>query len=100
MARPADGLDLGLWHSVTPARLVIPLDTHVARIARYVGLTSRASADWKTAREITTHLARFDPADPVKYDFAICRLGILDRCPKRHDPVRCTECLLAPVCTL
>jgi len=100
MVRPADGLDLGLWGSVAPARLVIPLDTHVARIARYVGLTSRTSADWKTARQITTQLARFDPVDPVKYDFAICRLGILDKCPKRHDPVRCAECLLAPVCTL
>lgn len=100
MVRPADGLDLGLWRGVDPARLVIPLDTHVARIARYIGLTSRTTADWKTAREITTRLARFDPADPVKYDFAICRLGILDRCPKRHDPIRCADCLLAPVCTL
>jgi uncharacterized protein (TIGR02757 family) len=100
MVRPADGLDLGAWRSVNPARLVIPLDTHVARIARYVGLTDRKAADWRTARDITTRLARFDPADPVKYDFAICRLGILDRCPKRRDPVRCAACLLAPVCTL
>lgn len=100
VARPADGLDLGLWRRVDPARLIIPLDTHVARIARYVGLTARTSADWKTARDITSRLAQFDPADPVKYDFAICRLGILDRCPKRRDPGHCAECLLAPVCTL
>jgi len=100
MVRGGDGLDLGAWPSVDRARLIIPLDTHVARIAGNLGLTRRRAADWKMAQEITDHLRRLDPADPVKYDFAICRLGILDHCPRRRDPVRCANCLLRPVCTL
>lgn len=100
MVRGGDGLDLGAWSSVDRARLIIPLDTHVARIAGNLGLTRRRAADWKMAQEITNHLRRFDPVDPVKYDFAICRLGILDHCPRRRDPVRCVNCLLRPVCTL
>ncbi|MDZ4805915.1 MAG: TIGR02757 family protein [Candidatus Eisenbacteria bacterium] len=100
MVRGGDGLDLGVWTSVDRARLVIPLDTHVARIARYIGLTRRITADWKTALEITDRLRHLDPADPVKYDFAICRLGILDHCPRRRDPICCAACLLRPVCLL
>lgn len=100
MVRGGDNLDLGAWHSVDRARLVIPLDTHVARIARHIGLTDRTTADWKTALEVTDRLRRLDPADPVKYDFAICRLGILDHCPRRRDPVCCAACLLRPVCRL
>jgi uncharacterized protein (TIGR02757 family) len=100
MVRGGDGLDLGAWTGVSPARLVVPLDTHVARIGRYIGLSSRKSADWKMAREVTEALRRLDAVDPVKYDFALCRLGILDRCPRRRDESRCAECLLLPVCTL
>lgn len=100
MVRRADGLDLGLWDDVDPARLIIPLDTHVARISRYIGLSRRATPDWKMAVEITRHLAEFDPGDPVKYDFALCRLGILDYCPRRRDRDRCAACLLLPVCQL
>ena len=100
MVRGGDGLDLGAWRRVDRARLVIPLDTHVARIARYIGLTARTTLDWRAALDVTAGLRRLDPADPVKYDFAICRLGILDHCPRRRDPVRCEACLLKPVCTL
>lgn len=98
MARPDDGIDLGLWRRLSPARLVIPLDVHVGRIARYIGLTRRKSNDWRTAVEVTARLRRLDPADPVRYDFAICRLGILDRCPRRRDLARCAPCPLRPVC--
>jgi uncharacterized protein (TIGR02757 family) len=98
VARPADGIDLGLWRRVSPSRLVIPLDTHVARIARYIGLTRRTSPSWLMASEVTAHLRRLEPADPVRYDFAICRLGILARCPRRRDAARCAPCLLRPVC--
>jgi uncharacterized protein (TIGR02757 family) len=98
VVRPADGVDLGLWRRVSPARLVVPLDTHVARIARYIGLTERAQPSWRMAVEITGRLRRLDPDDPVRYDFAICRLGILDRCPRRRDVSRCRPCLLRPVC--
>jgi uncharacterized protein (TIGR02757 family) len=100
MVRREEGLDLGLWRSVPKSRLVIPLDTHVARIARYVGLTGRVTPDWKMALEVTRALRSFDPDDPVKYDFAICRLGILDYCPRKRDLVKCAACLLKPVCTL
>ncbi|MDE2845311.1 MAG: TIGR02757 family protein [Gemmatimonadota bacterium] len=70
--------DLGLWPRILPARLVMPIDTHVARISRRLGLTSRKQADWKMAEEVTQALRRFDPKDPVKYDFALCHWGMLE----------------------
>jgi len=100
MVRRGDGLDFGIWKGVDPAKLDIPLDTHIARISRNIGLTNRSSADWKMAEEITDALRAFDPSDPVKYDFALCRLGMLDRCPKRVDPARCERCLLSRICVL
>ena len=90
--------DLGLWRFVDPSKLVIPLDTHVHRISSFLGLNARKSADWKTAREITTTLARFDSSDPVRYDFAICRLGILDLCSRNRRKEQCDVCLLRDVC--
>jgi len=100
MVRREGGLDFGLWTSIPPAALVIPLDTHVARIAGLMGLTRRRTADWKMALEVTDALRRLDPLDPVKYDFALCRLGILEYCPRRVDPVKCAACLIRPACTL
>ncbi len=97
MVRPADGIDLGLWHEVTPAQLVIPVDAHIQRICRYLGLTQRKQADWRMAREITQALRELDPADPVKYDFALCHLGISEGCDGR-DRVRCTACPVAELC--
>lgn len=90
--------DPGIWLSIDPSRLVIPLDTHVHRITRFLGINERASADWKTARQLTDELRRFDPADPVRYDFAICRLGILDLCSRRRKKEHCSACLLRDVC--
>lgn len=92
--------DVGLWTFVDPAKLVIPLDTHVHRIATFLGLTERKSADWKTARAVTDRLARFDRADPVRYDFALCRLGILDLCSRKPRTENCEVCLLRDVCRL
>jgi uncharacterized protein (TIGR02757 family) len=97
MIRPADGVDLGLW-SVDPARLVIPVDTHIHRIATNLGLTERRDASWKTATEITERLRRFDADDPVRYDFALCHLGVSRDCPSKRDPVRCEGCALRTVC--
>ncbi|MDQ3280753.1 MAG: TIGR02757 family protein [Acidobacteriota bacterium] len=90
--------DLGLWTFVDPAKLVMPVDTHVHRIATFLGLNERKSADWKAARALTTRLARFDPADPVRYDFALCRLGILDLCSRKQRKENCDVCLLREVC--
>ncbi|HEX2835747.1 MAG TPA: TIGR02757 family protein [Thermoanaerobaculia bacterium] len=90
--------DLGLWTFVDPAKLLMPLDTHVHRIATFLGLSDRKSADWKTARALTDQLARFDASDPVRYDFALCRLGILDLCSVRQKKENCDVCLLRDVC--
>jgi uncharacterized protein (TIGR02757 family) len=90
--------DLGLWTFVDPAKLVMPLDTHVHRIATFLGLSDRKSGDWKAARALTDNLARFDPADPVRYDFALCRLGILDLCSRKQRKENCDVCLLREVC--
>jgi uncharacterized protein (TIGR02757 family) len=97
MVRPADGVDLGLW-PVSPSRLIIPVDTHVHRIAKNLGLTRRNDASWRTAEEITLRLRAFDPDDPVKYDFALCHLGVSRQCPSRPDPELCASCVLRPAC--
>jgi uncharacterized protein (TIGR02757 family) len=93
-----DALDFGIWRGIPRDRLVIPTDTHVHRIARRLGLTRRKTADWKTAVEITRSLARFDPADPVRFDYAICRIGILDICRPEVRDCRCGECGLNEAC--
>ncbi|HCY76996.1 MAG TPA: TIGR02757 family protein [Ignavibacteriales bacterium] len=71
-----DELDFGLWNEIPASKLVIPVDTHIARICKQLNLTKRKIADWKMAEEITGNLKRFDPNDPIKYDFAICHIGI------------------------
>lgn len=73
MARPADGVDLGLWQHVSPARLVVPLDVHMLRTARQLGLTARRDASLRTAMEVTRTFAAIAPDDPCRYDFAIIR---------------------------
>jgi uncharacterized protein (TIGR02757 family) len=100
MVRGDDGLDLGLFTPVRPDQLVIPLDTHVARISRNLGLSERRTPDWKMAAGITRELKRWDARDPVRFDFAISRLGILGNCPRRVNRVKCAACALVPVCTL
>lgn len=95
-----DGVDLGIWRGIPARALVIPTDTHVHRVARRLGLTRRKTADWTTAGEITARLARFDPADPVKYDFALCRLGILEICRDSPRLSECGRCPAREVCRI
>jgi uncharacterized protein (TIGR02757 family) len=95
MARPDDGVDLGLWSFVPTRDLVIPLDTHIFRIGTHLGWTSRKTPGFQTALEVTRSLKRFDPEDPVKYDFALSRLGILEGCPRHLKPYDCELCGLA-----
>ena len=98
MVRGPDGLDLGIWKSVPTGRLIIPLDTHTARICRYLGMTSRSAPSWSMAEEITESLRTLDPEDPVRYDFSIARLGILARCTKKREINSCSGCELKRIC--
>jgi uncharacterized protein (TIGR02757 family) len=98
MIRGPDAVDLGLWREIPPAALVVPLDTHVHRVARALGLTRRRDASWRTAEEITASLRRIDPEDPVRYDFALCHMGMSGACPARRDPARCAACVLGAAC--
>ncbi len=75
-----DALDLGVWRRVSPARLIVPLDTHVIRVGRCLRLTAYTSPGWRMARDITASLRRLDPHDPVRYDFSICHLGMMNAC--------------------
>jgi uncharacterized protein (TIGR02757 family) len=95
-----DDLDLGLWHHISPSQLIIPLDVHIARLGVRLGLTNRKSADWKMAKEITESLRAFDPDDPVKYDFALCKVGMLYRCLDRYEESLCSDCPLVRFCSL
>ena len=70
------GVDFGIWKNIRPAQLVCPIDVHVARVARKLGLITRPQIDWKTALELTERLRAFDPEDPVKYDFALFGVGV------------------------
>lgn len=74
-----DSVDLGLWSCVRPAQLVMPIDVHIHNVARRVGLTRYKSAGWAMARDLTARLRRFDPEDPVKYDFAFHRMGLFGK---------------------
>ena len=69
-------MDLGCWQSVDCADLLIPLDVHMHRAAKSLGLTKRNQADLKTALEISANLAKINPKDPIKYDFCLTRFGI------------------------
>ncbi len=71
-----DGVDLGVWRAVAPRALVMPLDAHIYAIARRVRLTRYRSPGWAMAADLTRRLRRFDPEDPVKYDFALHRMGL------------------------
>jgi len=90
--------DLGQWHRYPAEALVIPLDTHVARTARLIGLTSRAAPDGRMAQEITEALRSMDPKDPLRYDFALSHLGILGDCPGVRTLPGCAPCPLVALC--
>ncbi|NUO01347.1 MAG: TIGR02757 family protein [Saprospiraceae bacterium] len=77
--RDGNGVDFGLWTQIQPRQLVIPLDVHVERIARRMGLLTRPQTDWLAALELTENLRQFDPEDPVKYDFALFGIGVLEK---------------------
>jgi len=98
MVRGPDEVDLGVWPEVPRSALVVPLDTHLARIAWNLGLTDRRDMSWRTAEEITANLRQLDPRDPVRFDFALCHLGMSGACPARQERERCRVCELRAAC--
>ena len=80
MVRQDDaGVDFGLWREISPSQLLIPLDVHVERVARRLGLLQRPQADWQAVLELSQNLRKFDPKDPGKYDFALFGLGAMEK---------------------
>ena len=73
------GVDFGIWKKISAADLICPVDLHVARVARGFGLITRKQTDWQTAMELTVALREMDNTDPVKYDFALFGLGVVEK---------------------
>lgn len=92
-----DAIDLGVWTRVSPARLIVPLDTHVIRLGRCLQLTRYVSPGWKMAAEITASLRVVDAVDPVRYDFSLCHVGMMDACGFSRAQ-RDSQCPLRGVC--
>jgi uncharacterized protein (TIGR02757 family) len=86
-----DEVDLGAWTRVPRAKLIVPLDTHVIRLGRCLGLTRYTSPGWKMAAEITASLRSVDPVDPVRFDFSLCHVGMMNACGfgRRQGDAQC-----------
>ncbi len=92
-----DAVDTGLWKSVDKAKLIVPVDVHIARLCKILGLYSRKTVSLATAVEITNSFRKIEPADPVKYDFALSRIGIVENCNGRFR-LQCRDCELLEYC--
>jgi uncharacterized protein (TIGR02757 family) len=92
-----DAVDLGVWKRVKPSQLVVPLDTHVIRVGKCLRLTRYTSPGWKMAAEITASLRALDADDPVKYDFSLCHIGMMNACGFGRT-VRDQRCPLRGAC--
>jgi uncharacterized protein (TIGR02757 family) len=73
------GIDFGIWKNISPSKLICPIDLHVARVAKRLGLIKRKQLDWQTAIELTNNLRKLDKTDPVKYDLALFSLGVIEK---------------------
>ena len=92
-----DEIDLGVWTRVPASKLIVPLDTHVIRLGRCLRLTRYVSPGWRMAADVTRSLRRLDPIDPVRFDFSICHVGMMNACGfgrKQAD----TQCPLRGLC--
>ena len=76
----SDRVDLGIWKKVRPGQLIVPLDTHVIRVGQCLQLTRLKSPGWRMAADITSGLRAIDPIDPIRFDFSICHLGMMNAC--------------------
>lgn len=92
-----DNVDPGLWKSVDAAKLIVPMDTHMTRLCRILGLMDGKSASLSAALQVSRRFARIAPGDPVRYDFALSRVGIVEKCNGRYRP-GCELCELAACC--
>ena len=93
-----DDVDAGLWKSIDKAKLIVPVDVHMSRLCKILGLYKRKTASLSTAVEITESFAEIEPADPVKYDFALSRIGIVEDCSGRLR-IGCESCELFGFCS-
>jgi uncharacterized protein (TIGR02757 family) len=86
-----DQVDLGVWRSIPRWKLIVPLDTHVIRLGRCLGLTRYTSPGWRMAADVTEALRAVDPADPVRFDFSICHVGMMNACGfgRRQGDAQC-----------
>jgi len=86
-----DQVDLGAWSGARPSQLIVPLDTHVIRLGRCLRLTRYTSPGWKMAAEITASLRAIDPVDPVRFDFSLCHVGMMNACGfgRRQGDAQC-----------
>lgn len=98
MVRRQEGVDLGIWTRVPSRLLILPLDTHSLRMAYNLGLTDREDMSWRNAVRITARLRELDAEDPVRYDFALCHLGMAGDCPARRLDAICDRCGLRGLC--
>ena len=92
-----DRVDLGVWTKVRPGQLIVPLDTHVIRVGQCLRLTKLKSPGWRMAADITASLRAIDPVDPIKFDFSICHLGMMNACGFSR-PQGDAQCPLGGVC--
>lgn len=92
-----DEVDTGLWEGVAQTKLIVPVDVHMARLCRILGFYDRKTVSLKTAVQITKSFAEVEPDDPVRYDFALSRIGIIENCSGRvrND---CKKCELFDLC--
>jgi uncharacterized protein (TIGR02757 family) len=94
----SDDVDPGLWQNIDKSKLVVPVDVHIGRLCRILGFHNRANVTLKTALDITRNFAEIEPADPVKYDFSVSRIGILEDCTGRCRE-KCEFCELFKWCS-
>ena len=95
-----DEIDFGIWKFLGPEELIMPVDTHIARIGALIGLTKKKAAGAGMVKEINDNLRECNPEDPLKYDFALTRLGILKECPRKREPALCHRCTIGMICVL
>ena len=98
MSRTDEGLDLGLWSWLDPNRLIVPLDTHLSFLGSALKMTTRKEADFLTAQEVTGWFRSADSKDPLKYDWALSRMGILKRCIRKMNKDLCSVCAIKRWC--